>query len=662
MTSSMTTAAAHETWLGIPAAQHPPHHYALLGLPPLAANEHAIFQAYQHRATLVGQHLGGPHADAARRLLAELAAAQACLLNAAARATYDRWLSERLGPAAKASGSAAGLSRPAPRSNIEPPVAAATKSDDVSPPPYIDSEAPPSALPWIIAGACAGLLAVAVLGVALFGMQRRQRSHVAEAANATTTQQRAGDGRKQTGRTATAASNSGANTTDIAANSDDDVLGQRIAPLTTKPELLHPDASVVGPPDTSSSVDVSVAVDDGDEETPAKPPTPDDGSKPDPDSSSPETAAPATESTSAPSKLPQSFALPSRTNNDAQGILAKLPIKDPGTVNLKLDTVGMSASGGNYQLQSAVEGLAPGERMWPVGYTAADGTTRAVGEYTLADGELGFRWAESAQSIDEVLANSALDVSFDDRKVSINQRAPDAVAPLKLAVDIGAITTAEKLESPPPHAKLYLALDGQNDDFPAHQLQPAEPVVAGQDVDLIFGEATDPYRLAMRVSLVENGAGGIRLEARPMFQAIDQGQKWDYFRPKSVLQTLAQLKQQESLLDARLQQLQQRFGRNGAQLQQATELYNRQATELQTRILVLEKLNVLCEELNASGVLNYRVFAKVGEREVDLVDSSLGITIPVATPAEPPADDPSAIVGPPTDPPAPTPKDKPAAK
>ena len=36
-----------------------------------------------------------------------------------------------------------------------------------------------------------------------------------------------------------------------ATTADDDILGQRVAPLTTKPEMLHPDASVVGPPDAA---------------------------------------------------------------------------------------------------------------------------------------------------------------------------------------------------------------------------------------------------------------------------------------------------------------------------------------------------------------------------------------------------------------------------
>jgi hypothetical protein len=98
-----------------------------------------------------------------------------------------------------------------------------------------------------------------------------------------------------------------------------------------------------------------------------------------------------------------------------------------------------------------------------------------------------------------------------------------------------------------------------------------------------------------------------------------------------------------------LVQLQERYGRNPLQLQQAMELYNRQATEIQNRVLALEKIHVLCEELNKTGALNYRLFTKVGEREVDLVDSSLGITVPVSEPAEP-DDDAGEIVGPPTTP------------
>jgi hypothetical protein len=321
-------------------------------------------------------------------------------------------------------------------------------------------------------------------------------------------------------------------------------------------------------------------------------------------------------------------------------------VRDSATVKLSLDADGV-ADGSNFTLADEIPGDAEGERVWPVQFAAGTIAPRAVGEYTLAGDELSFRWAETAAAGDEALADLALTVNVDGVVKQLNQRTPEAVAPLKLSVESGAVSTTAKIEAPPPNAKLYLSLAAQDEAFPAHTLQPAEPVLVGEEVDVIFGEATDPYRLALRVSLVENGAGGMRIESRPMLQAIDAGQKWDYFRPKAVLQTLAQLKQQESLIDAQLQQLSQRFRRNAVQLQQATELYNRQAAGLQTRILSLEQMHTLCEELNASGTLHYRVFAKLGEREVDLADSTLGITLPAGD-DEASGDDPGAIVGPPT--------------
>ena len=83
---------SYSTWLGIAPDELPPHHYRLLGVAMFQADPQAILAAYAQRTAQVSAHLNGPQTETARALLGELAAAQACLLDAQAKAAYDRQL------------------------------------------------------------------------------------------------------------------------------------------------------------------------------------------------------------------------------------------------------------------------------------------------------------------------------------------------------------------------------------------------------------------------------------------------------------------------------------------------------------------------------------------------------------------------------------------
>ncbi len=84
-------------WLGIPAAEQPPHYYRLLGLAPLESNPTVI----EHAADRVMIHLrtfaAGPHGVASQQLLNEVATARVTLLDAARKSRYDADLQARLG-------------------------------------------------------------------------------------------------------------------------------------------------------------------------------------------------------------------------------------------------------------------------------------------------------------------------------------------------------------------------------------------------------------------------------------------------------------------------------------------------------------------------------------------------------------------------------------
>ena len=86
----------YRTWLGIPPGQRSPDHYRLLGLPLFEDRPEAIQRAADQRMADLHALQTGEHAQAARELLAEVAAARVCLLDSQKKAAYDRRLRQVL--------------------------------------------------------------------------------------------------------------------------------------------------------------------------------------------------------------------------------------------------------------------------------------------------------------------------------------------------------------------------------------------------------------------------------------------------------------------------------------------------------------------------------------------------------------------------------------
>jgi hypothetical protein len=75
--------------LGIPAAEQPPHHYRLLGLPLFTDDQAAISRALQARIAQVRLADAGRQPELAERLVAELTLARQTLLDPPKKLTYD---------------------------------------------------------------------------------------------------------------------------------------------------------------------------------------------------------------------------------------------------------------------------------------------------------------------------------------------------------------------------------------------------------------------------------------------------------------------------------------------------------------------------------------------------------------------------------------------
>lgn len=86
----------YQQWLGIPLEEQPPHYYRLLGVALFESNRDRIEAAAARQAALLRNFLSGATAELAKKLLSEVTAARACLLNPATRAVYDQQLKRYL--------------------------------------------------------------------------------------------------------------------------------------------------------------------------------------------------------------------------------------------------------------------------------------------------------------------------------------------------------------------------------------------------------------------------------------------------------------------------------------------------------------------------------------------------------------------------------------
>lgn len=79
----------YHRWLGIPPKHQPANHYRLLGLELFEASSEVIRDAVERSMAHVRRNAMGEHADDAQRILNEIGAAKACLLDRDSRAAYD---------------------------------------------------------------------------------------------------------------------------------------------------------------------------------------------------------------------------------------------------------------------------------------------------------------------------------------------------------------------------------------------------------------------------------------------------------------------------------------------------------------------------------------------------------------------------------------------
>ena len=86
----------YHRWLGIPPEEQPPHHYRLLGINAFEADPEVIRDAATQRMAHVRTYQLGQYQAISQKILNELAAAKACLLDPQKKAAYDAQLRQKL--------------------------------------------------------------------------------------------------------------------------------------------------------------------------------------------------------------------------------------------------------------------------------------------------------------------------------------------------------------------------------------------------------------------------------------------------------------------------------------------------------------------------------------------------------------------------------------
>ena len=614
---------ACQDWLGIDSPTMPTH-YELLGIPMFESSAQAIVAAYGARTAQISRHLSGPNADVASQVLSALAAAQACLLDAQAKANYDAQLPTQA-LAQPLPANSAGYHRPAPRdeagiasaampvaaSAVAAPAAQGHTSPAGAPPQQFKQprapggriDEPMSALPWLIGGVCAGLLGVCVLAMVLFGT--RDRNNLAEVEsehaggpNAVARDTRPSSGDRPRG---VASVNARAGT----ATSD-----EQVSPPATAANRLTWDREPV--PADGDVLDVGAIEDSADSSASGDP------------SVDPEPAAPVAEPVLRLAEVPRAVALP-RSNPDgiasiAPAVLTRVNVADVSAVRLQLPSGQPAGGSGRFKLTPR-DASGASSKTWDVQHVADGADATTVGQYTLADGELMFAWSPDADPLaKQRLENQPLQIIAGDEVATIAQREPKQAEPIVVKVDAGAIGATVSIDHPPENAELVVAIDDLSEEFGEYAWEPSNSVGVGKSTTLRFGAEEDAFQLALQVSAEGAGPNRYRIEARPMFRSSGT-MRWDYFRPKQAAEALVALQQQQGLLDAQMQEIQRRFRRDPAARDQATALHNQQSAVLLERIANLERISARCLELQDKAELHFRIYADTGEGEIELLST-----------------------------------------
>lgn len=574
----------YHKWLGIPPAEQPPHHYRLIGVSLFESDPEVIDAACDQRMAFLQQCATGLHSALSQKLLNEIAAARVCLLDAEKKAAYDVELRERV-----ARGNGEATAGPHGDSALRVPAA----------PRYRRT--------WLI---WLGMHALVLyLGwTYLLGpwLQRERRvapvpTVGAQPAVAPPTQP---PPRQDDVESASLASG-----------------GEAAVPESTDLSA-HEGALRLVDVDSNAGHEGQAVPSDAEQRA----------------------AQLDRDARTVPSlvvQLPPVVQLPA-LDDPAPRTLGTVTLIGERDVELALDSDMVRGSLGSFHTERS-PGAARWTACWVAGTEAAEPTP--VGDFMIHEQSLRFQWRPRADEAADQLRNCLLHVSVGSERHTLALRAAAAGPPLTL--DLSKRLDRHVLEIPaaPKQRSLYLELLGW-DNFPKETtLKDGLSVVqlGRQGITL----SVDSQRGAeIQVSLDRYGSNGVAVRVSPTFKLAGNRVELTTTRLSNLRMQVDELptsRRQLAALESRLADLraqQSQLGpvrpRNPAETaawlarsaevqgdlgRTATAIHslNRRIADLEQIQQQLPDLEKLVDELHKAATLHYRVFAKTGSDELELV-------------------------------------------
>jgi hypothetical protein len=608
------------TWLGIPPAEQPPHHYRLLGVQLFEANPQVIENAADRQMKHLQSFKIGARAADSQRLLTEVSAARVCLLDPASKAIYDQQLRLASAPQPTA----------APFASLTAPPALHPAISQRSVQRPIRKKGPGSLLSsvMIVLGGVTGL-AIAILGIFyvtgqdVLGLSGKIRQQVA----AQPAQEKSRSGTRAQVETSRPA----------------DVSSPAVAPRSSQT------ATPALPPNVPPASNATVAPQHNPAELSAQRPT-----TPAPAPSPPTTLADLANQRQKPKPF-QAIRLPPIDSSDLLPLF-RFPEEPREPV-----IVTLADEAADFPAKSRIDLSAdPQGRGWIIHYASDEGSSSAhatLGVIRREGLELKFAWSFPALPADaearRQLANCLLEIRVGSETATLQLREPVHSSPLVLDLNRELQTLEILAPGLPPSSKLVVKirelhgfskggrLRGTSDSFPFVKPAVIEFTdLAGPKVGLRFVRPVGGEKLVLRVEPVFHEGGNKEFEFTfARLEKFRSGVEKSLENARSAIPVVqAEINRANATLSSLNSNppttVQETIQRNRAKSQaqaileigaQRLTYLQTQITESQVRLAAVPEMKAFMESLHQKATISYAICAAVGSKELVLVEANASV-------------------------------------
>ncbi len=334
-------------------------------------------------------------------------------------------------------------------------------------------------------------------------------------------------------------------------------------------------------------------------------------------------------------KLPPAVPLPEPGDSLEPTILGNVTL-EPRAVVLALLLGGnqILKSGEKFELKGAQGGLAP--RTWTVFHVK--GTNRTpIATFDITDGQLRFRWEPAAESLRQArqLANTLLSLSSSGHIHKMALRHPQKAPPL--TIDLNRSSSSRfRIAALPNPLTLFLEIDHLSEGLPEVVFDPGKSIpLARKSLRIRFGKKEEPSLFFLELS-VRASRNNVSVTLKPYFQTDpNNASSAQPITAREVAGLVKQLEQTQQQLAARIQQFKKYQGdlkkarlperklrEQSALAAQRLNLAQQQLQQIASQLAGLQKLSELQEAIGDKGRIYIRLYRKVGEDRIPILESS----------------------------------------